>query len=156
MSKTLAIILSVIGGLFLLGLIVVGGFVYWFYQHNAKLIETVGNINKTVEDAKKEAKEFGVKTNNEGCLSEALARHKRDQSITGRISTQGFLTVCLQVSEHSPGFCDGVPAQKEIMKSVSWRLKKCSDAGLQNDQGCQQIFGAVQTYCNKNAHSPGK
>jgi hypothetical protein len=149
MSKTVVIVLSVIGGLFLLGAIVVGGAAYWLYQNKGRLIRAAENIGK-------EAKEFGAKTNNEGCLQEALSRHKRDKSITGRISTQGFLTVCLQVSEPSPGFCDGVPQQSEIMKSAGWRLKKCSDAGLQNDQGCQQLLGAVQAHCHKSAYSPEK
>jgi hypothetical protein len=149
MSKTVAIVLSIIGGLFLLGIIVVGGFVYWVYQNKGRLVQSAEQILK-------EGKEFGVKTNNEGCLQEAFSRHKRDKSFTGRISTQGFLTVCLQVSETSPGFCDGVPAQKEILKSANWMLKRCADAGLQNDQGCQQIFGAVQTYCHKSIQSPSK
>jgi hypothetical protein len=149
MSKTVAIVLSIIGGLFLLGIIVVGGLVYWFYQNKGRLIRAAENIGK-------EAKEFGAKTNNQGCLEEALSRHKRDKSFTGRITTQGFLTLCLQASQPSPGFCDGVPPQNEIMKSASWRLKKCSDAGLQNDQGCQQLFGAVQTYCHKSVYSPEK
>jgi hypothetical protein len=149
MSKTVVIALSVIGGLFLLAIIAVGGVAYWFYQNKERLIRAAENIGK-------EAKEFGAKTNNEGCLQEALSRHKRDKSFTGRISTQGFLTVCLQVSAPSPGFCDGAPPQSEIMKSASWRLKKCSDAGLQNDQGCQQLFGAVQAYCHKSAYSPEK
>ncbi|MBO0725781.1 MAG: hypothetical protein J2P52_09295 [Blastocatellia bacterium] len=149
MSKTLAIILSVIGGLFLLGILVVGGFVYWFYQNKGKLIQAAQNIEK-------EAREFGAKTNSEGCLNEALSRHKRDKSFTGRISTQGFLTVCLQASEASPGFCEDVPPQKEIMKSANWMLKKCAGAGMQNDQGCQQIFGVVQTYCHKSIRLLGK
>jgi len=143
MSKTWAIVLSIIGGLFLLGIIAVGGVVYWVYHNKDRWIQSAKQLAK-------EGEEFGAKTNNAGCLEEALARHKRDKSFTGRISTQGFLTVCLQASEPSPGFCDGVPPQKEILKSANWALKKCADAGLQNDQGCQQIFGAVQGYCHRS------
>ena len=149
MSKTWVIVLSIIGGLFLLGIIAVGGVVYWVYQNKDRWVQSAEQL---VEEAKK----FGVKTNNEGCLNEALARHKRDKSFTGQISTQGFLTVCLQASEPSPGFCDGVPPQNEIMKSANWTLKKCSDAGMQNDQGCQRIFGAVQAHCHKSNYSPEK
>ena len=142
MSKTWAIVLSIIGGLFLLGIIAIAGVVYWVYQNKGKLVQSA-------EQLVKEAREFGAKTNNEGCLEEALSRHKRDKSFTGRISTQGFLTVCLQTSEPSPGFCDGVPTQNEILKSANWTLKKCSEAGMQNDQGCRQILSAVQTYCQR-------
>ena len=149
MSKTWAIVLSIIGGLFLLGIIAIGGIVYWVYQNKDKWVQSVEQLTK-------EAKEYGAKTNNEGCLKEALSRHKSDKSITGRISTGIFLGICLQQSEPSPGFCDGVPAKGEIMKSSTWALKKCSDAGLQNDQGCQQIFNVVQSYCHGAAQQPEK
>jgi len=149
MSKTWAIVLSIIGGLFLLGIIAVAGVVYWVYQNKDKWVQSVEQIGK-------EAKEFGAKTNNEGCLKEALARYKRDKSLTGQISTQGFLLVCLPASEPSPGFCDGVPQQNEGMESDNWKLKKCSDAGMQNDQSCQLIFSAVQSYCHSSKYSPDK
>jgi hypothetical protein len=142
MSKTWAIVLSIIGGLFLLGIIAIAGVVYYVYQNKDRWVQSAERLVR-------EGREFGAKTNNAGCLEEALSRHKRDKSITGRISTQGFLTICLQASEPSPGFCEGVPPQNEIMKSANWALKKCADAGLQNDQGCQQIFGAVQSYCHR-------
>jgi hypothetical protein len=116
------------------------------------LVKSVEQLEQLVEEGKK----FGVNTDNEGCLNEALARHKRDKSVMGQISTGGFLGVCLEVSKPSPGFCDGVPPQNEIMKSASWSLKKCSDAGLQNDGGCKQIFGVVQKHCHKSNDSPEK
>jgi len=149
MSKTWAIVLSIIGGLFLLGLIAVAGVVYWVYQNKDRWVQSVEQIGK-------EAKEFGGKTDNEGCVKEALARHKRDKSITGQISTQGFLLVCLQASEPSPGFCDGVPQQDERIESANWKLKKCSDAGMQNDQSCQLLLGAIQAYCHRSKYSPEK
>jgi hypothetical protein len=149
MSKTWAIVLSIIGGLFLLALIAVAGVVYWVYQNKDKWVQSVEQIGK-------EAKEFGARTDNEGCLKEALARHKRDKSLTGQISTQGFLLVCLQASEPSAGFCDGVPQQDERMESAKWTLKKCSDAGMQNDQSCQLLFSAVQSYCHSGKDSPDK
>jgi hypothetical protein len=149
MSKTWAIVLSIIGGLFLLALIAVAGVVYWVYQNKDRLVQSVEQMGK-------QAKEFGAKTDNNGCLKEALARHKRDKSYTGQISTQGFLIVCLQASEPSPGFCDGVPEKNEIMESANWTLKKCSDAGMQNDQSCQRLFGAIQAYCHESNYSPEK
>jgi hypothetical protein len=149
MSKPLTIVLSIIGGLFLLGVIAVGGVVYWVYQNKDKWVQSAEQL---VEEGKK----FGVNTNNEGCLKEALERHKRDKSFTGQISTQGFLTVCLQASAPSPGFCDDVPPQNEIRKSAGWMLKKCADAGMQNDQGCQRIFGVVQSHCHRSNYSPEK
>jgi hypothetical protein len=127
--------------LFLLAIIAVGGIVYWFSQNKDRLIQSAERLGK-------EAKEFGAKTNNEGCLNEALSRHKSNKSITGQISTNIFLTVCLQESGPSPGFCEGIPPNGEFIKSNAWAVKKCSDAGMQNDQGCQQMFGIVQKFCH--------
>jgi hypothetical protein len=149
MSKTVIIVLSIIGGLILLGVIVVGGFSYWVYKNKEKFVHSA-------EQLMKDGKEFGAKTNNEGCLNEALSRHTRDKSIMGRISTTTFLTVCLEERSPSSGFCDGAPARGEIIKSSSWAMKKCGDVGLQNDQGCQQILGAVQAYCHKRTDSSEK
>ena len=147
MSKVRVIVLSIIGGLFLLAIVIFGGAAYWFWQNKDRLAQSVEHVEK-------EAKEFGSRSNNEGCLNEALARHKRDKSIKGQISTQLFFAVCLNQSEPAPGFCDGVPPKGEIMKSINWTLKKCSDSGLQNDQGCQRMFGVVQEYCHRNDRRP--
>ena len=148
MSKTVAIVLSIIGGLFLLGIIIVGGVVFWIYQNKDRIVHSA-------EQVVKEGKEFGEKTSNEGCVQEALSRNKRDNSFTGKISTQGFLLVCLQASKPSQGFCNGVP-QPDEMQSADWMLKKCSDAGMQNDQICHQLFSAVQSYCHSSKYSPDK
>ncbi len=143
MSKAVIIVLSIIGGLILIAVIAVGGIFYWAYQNKDRLVQSAEKLSK-------EAREFGAKTTNEGCLTEALSRHKKDKSIMGQISTTVFLGFCLQESAPSPGFCDGIPKKGEIIKSTTWKLKKCSDAGLQNDQGCQQIMDAVQDYCSRS------
>ena len=149
MSKVWGIVLSIIGGLFLLGIVAVGGIVYWVYQNKDRWVQSAEHLTK-------EAKEFGAKTNNEGCLKEALSRHKGDKSITGRISTQIFLKVCLEEREPSPGFCEGVPPKGEKLKSVNWTLKKCAEVELQNDQDCRTMFSAVQEYCHRGKQQPEK
>ena len=143
MSKTWVIVLSIIGGIFLLAIIAGAGLVYWVSQNKDKWLQAA-------EDVQKEAKEFGAKTDNAGCLREALARHKKDNSLTGQIAANMFLAGCLPQSEPSPGFCEGVPPKDEFMKSANWSLKKCADADLQTDQGCSNLFKVVQGYCNQD------
>ncbi len=75
--------------------------------------------------------------------------------IGGQISTQIFLGTCLQHSEPTPGFCDGIPSRSEmsigeIMKSANWASNKCAEAGLKNDQGCQRLFSAVREHCHRS------
>ncbi|MGE0131327.1 MAG: hypothetical protein AB7U82_24870 [Blastocatellales bacterium] len=143
MSKTWVIVLSIIGGLFLLAIIAGAGVIYWVSQNKDKWIQAA-------ESVEKEAKDFGAKSDNAGCLKEALSRHKKDDSLTGQIATNMFLAVCLPQSEPSPGFCEDVPPKDEIMKSANWSLKKCAEAGLQNDQGCSRLFKVIQGYCNRS------
>jgi hypothetical protein len=148
MSKPWVIVLSIIGGLFLLAIVIVGGLVYWVAQNKDKWVQSAERVQK-------EARDFGAKTDNEGCLNETFSRHKGDRSIKGQIATQVFLGGCLAASQPSPGFCDGVPPKGEIMKSINWALKKCSDSGLQNDQGCQRIYSTVQDYCQRTPRRQG-
>lgn len=147
MSKIWIVVLSIIGGLFLLAIIAGAGLIYWVSQNKDKWIQAA-------EDVQKEAKDFGAKTDNAGCLKEALARHKKDDSLTGQIAANMFLTVCLRQSEPSPGFCDGVPPKDEFIKSANWIMKKCADAELQSDQGCSNLFKVVQGYCDQDERQP--
>lgn len=141
MSKTSAIILSVIGGLFLLGIIAVGGFFYWVYQNSARQ-SAIRRIN--------EFEEFGAKTDNQGCLEEALARYKRDRSFSDPLAPESFVTYCLKASRPSPGFCDGVPPD-ETSEGYNWDVKRCNDAGF----NCYpELFHAVRKFCHNSAASP--
>lgn len=141
MSKTVAIILSIVGGLLLLGIIIVGGGIYWVYQNSG------GRVVKRIAE---EASQFGAKTNNEGCVKEAVSRYRRDSSFSGRqLSPEGFMTICLQASKPSPGFCDGVPPPNRFEVGI-WARKRCSDAGLLDDSGCESVFYVMSNYCHRS------
>ena len=127
-------------------LLIIGGVsvaVYWWSQHGRQAVEAAGN-------AMKEGTEAGKKTDNQGCVDQALSRYKKNQGFTGAISTNLFLLGCLDASSPTPNFCDDVPRPNEIMKSASWQIQKCKDAGVPADPYYRQIFSGVQQYCERS------
>jgi hypothetical protein len=123
-----------------LGVIVVGAGIYWWTRHGRQAVAATA---KYMEDAG----EAGKKTDNQGCLDQALERYKKDEGFGGAISTSLFLQGCLQESRPTPGFCDDVPSPNDVLKGSAWQNKKCRDAGVPSDQYYRQIFAGVQQYC---------
>ena len=118
----------------------VGGIVYYVSRHKGEFIEAG-------RKAMDEGHEFGARTDNEGCVTEAVARAKREQGFSAAISHNLFLRSCLEASRESPAFCAGVPGRTEFMKGAQWQQQKCKDAGLSGDTYCGQLFMQVQQFC---------
>jgi len=134
------VIVTVLLGLLIVGFLAIAGAgAYWFSQNKDKLVE---GAKKSVN----EGTTVGKETDNQGCVDEALTRHKNDHGFTASIANGLFLQGCLQASRPTTGFCDAVPPVNEFTKSVQWRMQRCSDAGL-SDQYCGNLFGQVQTFC---------
>lgn len=129
---------------------VVGFGAYWLSTHKDELI-------RSAESARADGAAFGRRTDNQGCLTEVLRRHKEHHGFSDAILNNLFISGCLDASRPTSGFCDGVPKTSEMTASVSWRLKKCTDAGL-SDSYCGNLFGEVQKYCEsdkaKSASTP--
>lgn len=135
-------VLIVAGACVLLGafaLIAAG--VYWWTHHSRELIQAGKN-------AIGEGSEIGKRTDNQGCLDEALSRYRQNRGFVGGMSTGLFLTGCLDSSRPTPGFCDDVPGRREFIKSAQWQIRKCEEAGLP-DQYCRQLYSQVQQYCER-------
>jgi len=94
-----------------------------------------------------EGQEYGERTDNEGCLNEAVARHNRSDGFGDMIKTNLFLKVCLETSRPTPGFCDSVPRQTEFIKGAQWQLQQCGRYNLTTEKQCGQLFQQVQQFC---------
>jgi len=131
-------------------LIVVGFLGYsWWSKHGKEVVES-GN------QARVEGEQFGEETDDQGCLDETLARHRRAAGFSRTIAHRLFLGGCLSASEPTDGFCNQVPKLKDIMKSAAWQAKRCAEARL-GDVYCRQLFQQVQIYCESSlAHLPGE
>jgi hypothetical protein len=134
-------VLLIVGGIFVIlvvGVVVAGVIVARRYgPAMVKNIEQMGN----------EGKEYGQRTDNEGCLNEAVARHARAEGIGDLFKNTIFLRTCLGASRPTPGFCDAVPHQFEFVKSAQWQMEQCKRYGLSPEKQCGQLFQQVQQFC---------
>src|SRR5918911_5014504 len=112
-------VLLIIGGLIVLLIIVtvVAGVIV-VRRYGPQLVE-MGK--QTLE----EGAAYGRRTDNEGCLNEAVARHARAEGFTDMIKLNVFMRACLEASRPTPGFCDAVPRQTEFMKAITWQQRQC-------------------------------
>ena len=135
----------------LLVLLVVGGAVAVFL-----LARTYGpGLVEAGKQTYSEGVEYGRRTDNEGCLNEAAARHARAEGFTDMVRNGIFMQVCLENSRPTPGFCDGVPGPLEVMKGVTWQHQQCKRFGLTPEQQCGQLFQGVQRFCEERGLRPG-
>jgi len=100
-----------------------------------------------------EAKEFGEKTDNQGCVNESISRYKASPGFTALISNGIFMRICLDNSRPTPGFCDDVPKQMEFMKTAEWRKEQCRRFDLSRDSNCTNLFAPIQQFCEEGRRS---
>jgi hypothetical protein len=96
-----------------------------------------------------EGREYGRRTDNEGCLNEAVARHARADGLGAVVGNNIFLRSCLDASRPTPGFCDDVPSRIEFMRAARWQLDECKRYGLKPESQCGQLFQQVQQFCEQ-------
>jgi hypothetical protein len=96
-----------------------------------------------------EGVQYGRRTDNEGCLNEAVARQAHAEGFTDMIKNNVFTRACLEASRPTPGFCDAVPRQTEFMKAIAWQQQQCQRYGLPPEKQCSQLFQQVQQFCEQ-------
>ena len=136
-------VLLIVGGL--LVVLVVGATVAGVYFGKKYLPGLVETVKQTGD----EGKEYGRRTDNEGCVNEAAARHSRAEGFGDMVKNGIFLRACLESSRPTPGFCDGVPRQVEFIKGAQWQLQQCKRYGLAPEKQCGQLFQQVQQFCER-------
>lgn len=145
MKKSTKIVLGVLGGLATVFLIVVAIGVYWFMTSGKEYFKQVMDSAERHIEA---GQEVGKQTDEAGCLKAGIERVKQANSISTTLATQFFLRGCLDSAKPTPGFCDDVPPESEMMKSIQWQIKKSGELGVDNDNG-RQILKAIQSHCDK-------
>ena len=129
----------------LLVVLLVGAGVVGYY-----LFRTYGpGLVETTKQTYNEGAEYGRRTDNEGCLNEAVARQARAEGFADLLKTNLFMRACLEASRPTPGFCDTVPRRTEFMKSVGWQQQQCQRYGLPPEKQCGQLFQQLQQFCEE-------
>jgi hypothetical protein len=143
-------VVLIVGGLLLVLLVVaVVGVVYVAQKYGPGLVAA----GKQSMD---EGRAYGRGTDEEGCVNEAVSRHKRADGLSAVINNNLFLRTCLDASRPTPHFCDAVPQRMEFMKGARWQLDECKRYGLTPERQCGQLFQQVQQYCDQLGRTGAK
>jgi hypothetical protein len=126
------------------GVVAIAGF--WIYRNKDTIVAKTKQIAT-------EAKEYGEKTDNQGCVDESISRYKASPGFTATISNGIFMRICLDNSRPTPGFCDEVPKQMEFMKTAQWRKEQCRRFDLNRDSNCTNLFAPIQQFCEEGRRS---
>ncbi len=141
-SKTLWIVLGVLGLIVLLCGGAVSGVVLWV-RANAD------DIKAGAREVQIEAHAFGQSADEMACLDEGLQRAApcMDMNIKCQVKAKLFTTFCLDVAAQTPGFCEGVPGPNELIAFTKYATQECSARGMLGQQGCQQLLQERATHC---------
>jgi hypothetical protein len=135
--KALLIVLVVVIML-VVGVVIAG--VYWISRNKDAWIAKGKEVMT-------EGRDFGRKTDNQGCVDESISRYKKEPGLTSTISNAIFMRGCLESSSPTRGFCDDVPRQTEFIKTAQWRISQCRRVDLEKDSNCRNLFAPVQQFC---------
>lgn len=130
--------------LVLLGVIVLVA-VGWYVKQKAP--EVLANA----QAAQSEGSLFGNDVSESQCVSNALERYRANPGLAAAMTQSLWLDGCLETSQVEQNFCDGVPAESEIIKSATWRVATCEESGILQDATCPNLAGRVQSYCAGDA-----
>ncbi len=145
LSRTVTIILLVLGGFVLLGVGTCGVAYVWFRSNEQELKAQAERLGA-------EAKGFAAGADKEGCLHETLRRMNACDpgELVGSVcrgKLGAFFKMCLRHARPTAGFCDGVPRASEILDTVSWSMARCEGLGRPGDQGCTRLVAEIGRHC---------
>ena len=129
----------------LLIVLVVGAGVFWWTQNKDAL-------KARAKEAAADGREFGKRSDNQGCVDETMARYKKEQGFFSALKYQRFMDGCLATSRPTPEFCDGLPLGN-MMKMAAWQDALCQRYDLANDRNCKQLSMPVVMFCGAKKRS---
>jgi hypothetical protein len=99
--------------------------------------------------AQVEGREFGAKTDNNGCIKEGLLRGRKLERLDSKRGAilRGFVEQCLDNSISVNDFCKGVPSVWDVANEMDWRKEECRKTGEEVSIGCISVFDKKREYC---------
>lgn len=101
-----------------------------------------------------EGREYGRRTDDVGCLNEAVARQARVGGFRDMLKNNFFTRACLEAARPTPEFCAGVPRRFEFTKGLAWQAQQCKHYGLGPETQCAQFFQQIQQFCEERPPVP--
>jgi hypothetical protein len=138
-----------LAGCSVLVLLAVGGIagVAWFVRAHK------GDLLAQARRVRSDGAQNGKNLTETLCVDEALSQYVNDRGTFGGVRTRVWLGGCLEASQATEGFCNGVPSESEFMRTVNWRVDQCRARGLTGDSACPNILAEVQQYCGGTSRS---
>ncbi len=90
---------------------------------------------------------YGKSVSESQCLGETMSRYRANRGMMSGIRQRVWLSGCLEAASLDAEFCSAVPAEQQFGSTVTWRVARCQDFGLQGDSTCPNILAEVQRYC---------
>lgn len=123
------------GVLLLLGIGAVVAMGIWWKRNE-------GDITAEAVVAAREGARFGIANDEAACFEEAKQRAGGSVSVAGAFSVGAYMRSCLEFSRQTPAFCDDVPPQGSLRRTMEWQSARCGD-----DAECRNVAQVVQQYC---------
>ncbi|MBX3202497.1 MAG: hypothetical protein KF850_13060 [Labilithrix sp.] len=136
-----AILLIAFGALAFLGLLAIGGVVWWVSANKDRLI-AVGR------EGSREAEAFARDHDQSECVDEGIRKVASCDGVLCEAQMKIFTTTCIRDARRTPGFCDDVPRMHDIVNTSRWVLDECSRRGKPNNSRCTRLVQAVPEACH--------
>jgi len=134
--------------LFSATVVVFGGFWYLFQKGE--------RFATAVETLPGDAEQFAQTHTDSDCVVEAARRSSGCSELELQCLLEGstFLHFCLDTSQSTPGFCNGIP--DDPARSREWIQRECRTRfGTVKNRVCLSLLRAVPDHCKKN-HAPSR
>lgn len=104
---------------------------------------------KTIQ-FKQDGQAFGETASQQECLDQALSQFDGCLGFSCTVNQGVFLKACLNQSEVTDGFCDGVPEYREkpTEDDKSWAKYYCRDHNIKGE-GCGLLMKQQQFFCSQ-------
>ena len=119
------------------------------YPEASKPITTTEGWEEFGKREIEDAWEFGVETDEAGCVDEGQGRQGRCRDDRCRHWSRVFVRACLTKAKKTPKYCDEVPEPIRVKAGLDWSTRLCAG---RNFEMCREIMYAVQGHC----HPPDK
>lgn len=96
-----------------------------------------------------DARAFATTTDTRGCEEEAIRRTVACSGITCGTKGAFFFGACSTGASRTPGYCDDVPSQFDIVRMTTWPTEHCRAPDGTVRDGCIDIASALPQYCDQ-------
>lgn len=101
-----------------------------------------GGITAEAVVAAREGARFGIANDEAACFEQAKQRAGGAMTVAGSFSVGAYMRSCLEFSRQTSAFCDDVPPQSALRRTIEWQAARCGD-----DADCRNVAQVVQQYC---------